>query len=280
MTDTGWHAPADLLARFAADPTRLDDVTASSVESHLVACPTCRARLAAAARIDVDASWAAVADRIDRPRPSLTERFLERLGAGGGMARLVGATPALRLTGLAAVAGLAGAATLLSRTVGAEGPFLVLAPLVPLAAVAATFAAAADPAGEAGVATPLHGVGLALRRSALVLATTFVVLAVAALAVPGLSLTSAAWALPALALALGSLALATWWRVEVCVSGLALAWVSVLASARFLAGRRLALADSLVFEAGGQAACLLLVLLAAAVLAARSDRFATLEARS
>ena len=280
MTDTGWHAPADLLARFAADPARIDDVTASSVESHLVACPTCRSTLAGAAAVDVDASWAAVADRIDRSRPSLTERFLERLGVGGGLARLVAATPALRLSGLAAIAALAAAATVLSRTAGAEGPFLVLAPLVPLAAVAATFAPAADPAGEAGVATPLHGVGLAVRRSAVVLATTFAVLGVAALALPGVSLTSAAWTLPALALAVGALALSTWWRVEACVAGLALAWVATTQSAWLLEGRGVAVADTLVFKAGGQATALLLVLLATAVLAARSDRFATLEARS
>ena len=279
-TGPGWHAPRGLLARFAVNPAGTDAVTASSLESHLVACPGCRAVLADAAPLDVAASWDAVADRIDRPRPSLAERFLERLGLGGGLARVVGATPALQLAGLAAIAGLAIAATVLSRTADAGGPFLVLAPLVPLAAVAATFAPAADPAGETGVATPLHGVGLALRRAAIVVGVTFALLALAALAVPGLSLSSAAWVLPALALALGSLALGTWWRVEVCAGGLAAAWLVATASMRLVEGRHFALADTAVFGPTGQVAALAATLLALAVLAGRFDRYATLEARS
>jgi hypothetical protein len=280
MTDLAWHAPPGLLARFAADPAALDDVTASSIESHLVTCPACRAQLAAASPLNLSASWDAVADRVDRPRRSLSERFLERLGAGSGLARLLVATPALRLAGFALIAGLAAAAALLARGVDADGPFLVLAPLVPLAAVAATFAPAADPAGETGVATPLHGASLALRRAAFVLGTTFLLLGLAAAAVPGLGLESAAWVLPALALALGSLALGTWWRVEHCVAGLALAWMATIASVRAVEGRHFALRNTALFSPSGQAVALAVAVLAATVLAARSDRFATPEARS
>lgn len=276
----GWHAPADVLDCFAREPAALDDVVASSVESHLVACGPCRARLAAASPLDLTASWDAVADRIDRPRSSRFEQLLERLGFGGGLSRLVGATPGLWLAGLVAIAGLAIAAALVSRTVDARGPFLALAPLVPLAAVAATFAPAADPAGEAGVATPLHGFGLALRRAAVVVGTTFALLGPAALAVPGVGLESAAWVVPALALVLGSLALGTWWRVEIAVSALALGWMAAIASMRLVEGRRFAFADSVLFDTSGQLVALALALLAAAVLAARSDRYATLEARS
>ena len=172
---------------------------------------------AAAAPALAATSWAAIADRIDRPRPTLLERFLRRLGIGSGTGRLLAATPALQLAGLAAVAAVALAAGMLSRTVGANGLFLVLAPLVPLAAVAASFAPAADPAGEAGVGTPLHGAGLVLRRAGAVLAVTFGLLGVAALALPDLGPAAAAWVLPALALTLGSLALGTWLRVEVAV---------------------------------------------------------------
>jgi len=277
---TAWHAPPVVLARFARDPAGLDDVTASSIEGHLVACSACRTQLAAAAPLDIGASWDAIADRIDRPRRPLVERLLERLGVGGAFGRLVVATPALQLAGLATIAGLAFAAALLSRSADAGGPFLVLAPLVPLAAVAATFAPAADPAGETGVATPLHGAGLALRRAALVIGTTVVMLALAALSVPGVGLESAAWVLPALALALGSLALGTWWRVEACVAGLAVAWLVATASLWLVEARRLVLADTAVFNRSGQAAALVAVLVATAVLAARSDRYATLEARS
>ena len=276
----GWHAPVSLLARFAAEPASMDDVTAASIESHLVACPTCRTELTAAAPLDVAASWDALADRIDRPRTTVVERLLDRLGVGGGLARLVGATPGLWLAGLAAIAGLAVAAVLVSREADAAGPFLVLAPLVPLASVAATFAPAAEPSGETGVATPLYGVGLALRRAALVVTTTFVLLSVAALAVPGVGLESAGWVLPALALTLGSLALGTWWRVEVCASALALGWVAVTASMRVVEGRQLVVADTAVFGPLGQVAALSFTLLAGSVLVARSDRYATLEARS
>lgn len=276
----GWHAPPSLLARFARDPAAVDDVTAASIETHLVACPACRAQLANVAPADLVASWDAVADLIDRPRRSFTERFLARLGFGSGLARLIGATPALRLAGLALIAGLAAAAVLLAWEADAGGPFLVLAPLVPLAAVAATFAPASEPAGETGVATPLHGASLALRRAALVLAATFVLLGMAALGVPGLGLESAAWVLPALALALGSLALGTWWRVEHCVAGLAVAWMTVIAAVRLVEGRSLAFRETALFGPPGQAAAVAAALAAAAVLAARSDRYATLEARS
>lgn len=276
--EPGWHAPANLLARFAAEPGLIDDVTAASLETHLVACSACRAHLAAAAPLDAAASWEAVADRIDRPRASLAERLLERLGVGGGLARLVSATPALRLAGLAVIAGLAAAAVALAREADAGGPFLVLAPLVPLAVVAATFAPAADPAGEAGVATPLHGAGLALRRASVVLGMTFVLLGLASVGVPGLGLESAAWVLPALALALGSLALGTWWRVEHCVAGLASSWLATIASLRLVEGRQFALGESAVFTTSGQVTALAVALLATAILTTRSDRFATLEA--
>ena len=280
MNQTEWHASPALLARFASDPAGLDDVTASSVESHLVACAACRGHLAAAAPFDVAASWDAVADRIDRPRATVFERLLEHLGFGSGTTRLVGATPGLWLAGLAAVAVLSVVAALVSRTAGAIGPFLVLAPLVPLAGVAAAFAPAADPAGETGVATPLHGVGLALRRAAIVVATTFVLLASAALVVPGVGAESAAWVLPALAMVLGSLALGTWWRVEVCSAGLAIVWMASTGAVRVIEGYRIPLADTAAFGTGGQAFALIVMLLAGAVLAARSDRYATLEART
>ena len=146
MTTTDWHVPDDLLRRFTDDPGAIDDVTASSIEAHLIQCADCRTRMAASAPAAfVAASWELVADRIDRPSGSMVERLLDRLGLDAGVARLLAATPALRAAGLAAVVGLAVGAAVLSRTSEAEGPFLVLAPLVPLLAVAASFAPASDP---------------------------------------------------------------------------------------------------------------------------------------
>ncbi|HJR24202.1 MAG TPA: hypothetical protein VJ804_01930, partial [Acidimicrobiales bacterium] len=108
MTDTTWHAPPEVLERFAVDAQRLDDVTAASVEAHLVACAECRRVVAAAVPSLVDERWAAIVDVVDRPRPSLVERLLERFGLPSTTARLLGATLPLRAAGLAAMIVLAG----------------------------------------------------------------------------------------------------------------------------------------------------------------------------
>ena len=74
------------------------------------------------------------------------------------------------------------AAVAASRSVDDSRPFLALAPLVPLAGVAVSFGPAPDPAGEAGLATPMHGAGLVLRRPIAVLATSLIVLVAGTLA--------------------------------------------------------------------------------------------------
>lgn len=279
MTNTDWHAPPDLLVRFAHDPATVDDMTAASVEAHLVVCADCRGQMTAAASPAlVTASWDAIADRIDQPRPALLERVLRRIGVGNGLGRLLAATPALQGAGLLAICVLAAGAVVLSLTADAEGPFLVLAPLVPLAAVAASFAPAADPAGEAGVATPMHGAGLVVWRTIAVVGVTFGVLGAAALALPDLGSAAAAWVLPALALALGAPALGTWLRVEVAVGVLSGAWLLGVWSVWWLAGRDIPLADSAAFSVTGQMSALAAAVVAATIAATRRDRFATLEA--
>jgi hypothetical protein len=274
----GWHVPPALLAGFTDDPGAVDDIAAASIDAHLLACGDCRQGLtAAAAPALAEASWAAVADRIDRPRPTVLEGLLRRLGIGTGTGRLLAATPALQLAGVAAVAVVAVAAGMLSRTAGANSVFLVLAPLVPLAAVAASFASAADPAGEAGVGTPLHGAGLVLRRAGAILTVNFGLLGAAALALPDLGPEAATWILPALALTLGSLALGTWLRAEVAVAVLGSGWLLTVSALWWFAGHDLAVADSAPFAATGQLAALAVSAAALTVLVARRDRFATLE---
>lgn len=278
MTTTDWHVPDTLLRRFTEDPRGIDDVTASSIEAHVVGCPTCQERMRAVLPASVVAdSWEALVDRIDRPRPNLVERLLERIGVSGDIARLLGATPALRIAGLIAVAVLAAAAAVLSRHAGAEGPFLVLAPLAPLGAVAASFAPANDPAGEAGVATPLHGAGLVVRRALAVLLVTFGALGAASLALPDLGLAAAGWVLPSLALALGALGLSTFVRIEVAVGALSGTWLLVVWTLRWFGARGLAYAASPAFSLAGQLTALAVALVAVALLVARRDRFATLE---
>jgi hypothetical protein len=278
MTDAHWHVPQALLARVAEDSNAVDDITAASIDAHLLACAECRHALTAAAAPALAAtSWAAVADRIDQPRTTVLERLLRRLGMGSGTTRLLAATPALQAAGLVAVAVVAVTAGVLSRTAGADGIFLVLAPLVPLGAVAASFASAADPAGEAGVGTPLHGAGLVLRRASAILAVNLGLLGAAALALPDLGPSAAAWVLPALALALGALALGTWMRAEVAVATLASGWLLTVWALWWSAGHDIAVADSATFAATGQVAALAATAAAVVVLVARRDRFATLE---
>jgi len=277
MNDSTWHVPDNLLVRFALDVTSLDDVTAASIEAHLVACASCRDGVTAAAPAVVEATWIELADVIDRPRSSFVERAFRRMGVGSATSRVLAATLPLRAAGLIATVVVAAGAVALSRGAGADGPFLVLAPLAPLATVAAAFARVADPGGEAGIATPLHGAGLAVRRAATVLAVAFVTLGAASLALPSLSGAAEAWVLPGLALALSGLALATWVRIEAAVVGLSFAWCAGVTTMRFGAGWHTAIDSLALFGAGGQAAAVTLAVAAAAVLAARRDRLATLE---
>jgi hypothetical protein len=277
MTTT-WHAPPDTLARFARQPEALDEVTASSVEQHLIGCDECRAAVAAAAdAIVMQHSWDELVDVIDRPTQTFAERALNRLGMPPDLARVVGATPGMRVAWFATTVLLAAAAIATARDNGTDAPFLVLAPLVPLGAVLLAFLPTEEPGGEAAAATPMHGAALIMRRVLAVLVPTFAILAVAGLAQPDLAAGGALWVLPGLALALGSLALATFVRVTIAAAVLAFGWIALLSSVTALDGRRVALADTPVFEVAGQSAALALALTAAAALYARRDHFSTLE---
>lgn len=274
---SNWHAPEQLLSRFARDPGGLDHGTAASVESHLVACGRCRSELAGFVEPHALArSWEGVADRIDRPRQHVVERLMRRAGVREDTARLVSATAALSGAWLVALVAITAGVALVSRLAGVDGPFLALAPLGPLAAVAVSFAAVADPSGEAGVATPMNGLSLVLRRAIVVLVPSFVVIGIGGLVVPGLG-AAVVWVLPALALSSGAMALATWWRVEAAAVGLAIAWVTALVGARWLQGRMVAYGDVAVFSATGQVVFVALCLVAAWTIVHRQAAYETLE---
>ena len=276
MTTT-WHVPGEALAVFANEPAALDDVTASSIETHLVACEVCRAAVATA--IDpatLEASWAAVADAIDRPVPRPVERLLSRL-VPATTARLVAATPGLQLSWLAAVVGVIAAAVAMSRSAGSPAPFLVFAPLVPLAGVAAAFWPGGDPGGEAAEVAPLATAGLLLRRVQAVVAASMLVLAAGAALLPDLDATAAGWLLPSLLVTLAALAASTWVAPAVAITVTAMAGVMALAIGT--RGHRMAIADSALFAAGGQLLMGVLAILALAVVAARRRHFATVEVR-
>jgi len=276
---TPWHAPPDTLDRFARTPEALDDTTASSVEQHLLHCGACRTHVADAADpIELDLSWEQVADAIDRPTAGAAERLLVRVGLAPDVARVVGATPGLRLAWLATTAILAVAAAVVAQGSGSDAPFLVVAPLVPLGSVLLTFLAADDPAGEAGRAAPMHGFGLVMRRALATLVPTFVILAMASLVQPDLTRGGALWVLPSLALTVGALALATVTRITVATGALAVTWLNLVLAFSLVEGHRVPVADSPLFDSLGQASALAIVVVAGAVLHTRRDHFSALEA--
>jgi hypothetical protein len=277
MTMSTWHAPDDVLARYANEPEGLDGVTASSLEVHLLSCAHCRAGVAAASDpIALAALWDGVADRIDRPRKALVERLVRRLGVSEAMARLVAATASLQLAWLGALSAVVAGVVALAHTADADGPFLVMAPMVLLASVAAAFVPGADPAGEAGLAAPMAGLGVVLRRAVAVLIASLVVLAGGALALPGLELADAAWVLPALGLSLAALAFGTWVRVEVAAGLLATGWLVAVWTAVWLSDARLPAAELAPLAAPGQVVSVALILVAVPTLVARRQAFAAL----
>lgn len=278
MTDTAWHASDELLTRFASDPSNVDYALAASLEAHLVGCDRCRRLIGDRLGPSfLDESWARIADEIDQPTATVTERALRAVGVPDAWARLLVATPGLLGAGAISVAAILILVVVGSRTTETAGAFLVLAPLLPMAAVAASFHPAADPAGEAGVATPLHGWALALRRVVVIGAGVFVLLAVADVAMGDIGVPVSAWVLPSLALAAAGLALGTWFRIEAAVGSLVMAWIVIVSSVRWFDGPEVSFADSSTFAPLGQVLATAALVIAAAVIAVRRDRFQTME---
>jgi hypothetical protein len=275
----GWHADQEQLARFATAPETLDELTAASLEAHLLDCDACRRTVTAAVDpLVAAASWDAIADRIDQPRRAVAERVLARF-VTDHVARVVGATPALRLSWLAGVVAVVAAAVMTARQTGTDTPFLALAPLIPLAGVAAAFGPGPDPAGETALATPLFGAGLLLYRAAAVLATSLVVLAAGSLALPGLELRAIGWVLPALGLTFAALALCTWLSPFPAIAVAAVGWLVTLQSVAVGASSLRGVADSALFDAAGQTAFAALTVLAAVMVANRRQHLRPLDIR-
>jgi len=226
----------------------------------------------------VNATWNAIADRVDRPRRTLAERVLARV-LPDHTARLVAATSALRWSWMVAVAGVVAAFVLLARYAGSDGPFFAVAPLVPLAGVAASFGPMPDPAGETALAAPMYGVALVLWRAVAVLATSLVVLAVGSLALPGFGLGDLAWALPAIALSCAALTLSTWVTPFTATALAAFVWTAAVAGVPLFDGASRAVAHSSLFRPVGQLGFLGLLAATLLVANARRAKFSTLEVR-
>lgn len=262
-----WHVQSELLAQYARGD--IDEAHAFSIEAHLPSCGQCRAQIAQlidGARLT--RAWEGVEERLDAPRRGPLEAGLARLGVPGHVARLLGATPALRLSWLLACAiVLAFAVFAATRREDGLYWFLVLAPLLPLAGIAMAYGPDVDPTYEIGLAAPMRSFTLLLIRALAVLVATTTMAGVAALALPGLHPSAAGWLLPSLGLTLASLALTTRTSALVACGSLGVLWMVVAGAAW-----RLAQEPLVVFGAGAQAGYALLAALAALAMASNTDR--------
>lgn len=250
---TAWHASPVDLHHYRLGT--VDELAALSIEAHLERCALCRETIAESADpLLLESMWDRIADRVDQPAVGVVERLLCRIGLEPGTARLVAATPALRLAWIAAVALVVGVVTVGCIQWDSDGPFLALAPLLPLAGVAAAFAPGTDPAGEVGLATPLFGFGLVLRRAEVVLASSFAVLLLGALALPGLDGRDAGWVLPALALSSAAVALSWRFSVVSVAAVLGSTWVTAVSVLAYRGAAGVGVAETVLFSAAGQLA--------------------------
>lgn len=268
---TTWHVSDDVLDGYADD--RISPAVAASTEAHLLSCARCRAQLAPA----VDATrlgqiWDEVVHQSDAPGLGAIERLMLRLGIRNDTARLLAATPSLRLSWLTGVS-LALLLALLAAQSGERGVavFLALAPMLPVAGVAIAFGPQTDPAHELATAAPYSSFRLLLLRSVAVIATTVLLACAAAAFLPGAPWLAVAWLLPALALATLTLAFATYVDIVWAAGGLSAAWLSAVLYG-FTAGND----PLLAFRAGAQITCLVAAVVAATVVLARRNCFTTL----
>lgn len=231
----GPHIAAAQLSGYAAG--LLSAAEESRLEEHLVACAVCRQLVPSVGAVDerrLDAVWNQVVDVLDRPRTSVVERMLHRLGASRETARVVAAAPSLRLPWLSAVAACLLLAAVAAGAGGARGSwlFLTLAPLIPVAGVVAAYGPHTDPAWELTRATPYSLIRLTLLRIAAVLASTLPLAVVVGLLLPGSAWwVAAVWLLPALAFVMLTLWAATYFEPLLAAGVLIVGWAAVTSHA-------------------------------------------------
>lgn len=269
-----WHVEEEKLAGYARG--QVDEARAFSIEAHLLACERCRALLTP--RVGdgrLERVWADVNEALDAPRVGPVEWLLVRLGVRENIARLLAATPSLRLSWFVASAIALGFAIMAAY--GGRGDpgllvFLVVAPLLPVAGVAAAFGPAVDPTHEVAMAAPMGSFRLVLIRATAVLASTTILAIAAGLALPHLDWTVAAWALPALGLTLCSLALATVAPPLAAAGTVTFLWLGGIVAYGFAPGP-VSVDRIVAFRPVGQFGFLVLAIAAALVVASRRDRF-------
>lgn len=239
-----WHLLDEDLRAYAA--RILAPPVLWSTEAHLAACGECRERLAATVTVDVgwvvDGGWARVDAALDAPRPGPVERLMIALGVPDHTARLLAATPALRLSWLVAIA-VTAALTATVAVFTDPVVFLAVTPLLSLVAVAVSFAPGLDPTYEIALVAPVRSFRLLLLRCAAVLSATTALSAVASLVIHGYGLRAAGWFLPSLALTVLSLLLSTRLGAGPAAVVVGVGWAAVVAAT---------FGDRLVFTLVGQ----------------------------
>lgn len=263
-----WHADPALMETYALGV--LDQAHASSIEAHLLRCETCRAGIADhVGRARIQSMWDAIEERLEPRRPGAVERFLVWCGVPDHVARLLAATPSLRLSWFAAVAVALGFAAGAAQA-GRFGVllFLVVAPLIPLAGVAVAYGPGVDPTYEVGLAAPMRSFRLLMIRALAVLATSTALVGIAATALPHLGWIAAAWLLPSLGLSAANLALSSYWSSHRVTAILVTGWaIAVLLS------ERLSLVPYAAFRAVPQVLFAIIAAASIAVLARRREAF-------
>jgi len=263
-----WHADPALLETYALGV--LDQAHSSSIEAHLLRCEGCRAGIALhVGRTRLDGVWGAIEERLEPARPGAVERFLVWCGVPDHVARLLAATPSLRLSWFAALTVALAFAAGAARA-GRFGLlfFLLVAPLIPLAGVAVAYGPGVDPTYEVGLAAPMRSFRLLMIRAVAVLVTSTALVAIAAMALPQLDWIAAAWLLPSLGLTMANLALSSFWSTHRVTAVLVAGWTVVV-----LLSERLASVPYAAFRAVPQVVFAIISAASILVLARRREAF-------
>lgn len=221
-----WHVDEQAAQRYVG--RGLDATSASSIETHLVNCGECRARIGGAVDPELlSFVWSEISDALDQPHLGWVERGLRRFGCSDSTTRIVVATTRARYSYLIAVLlslAVAVAASLSHRD-SEFAAFLMLAPIGPLVATAGAFGSWADPAHPLLAAAPTPTLRIVLVRSA---ASVVPAIALTAMSTPILldrGWMAMAWLLPSLALTIAALMLSTWFEVEIATALVGAIWL-------------------------------------------------------
>lgn len=267
-----WHVEPKMLEAYAHN--EIGDVHAFSVEAHLLSCEVCRRRIAAfgdGGRLET--LWTEIDGIVTGPAPGIIERFLLRAGVRNHVARLLAATPSLRLSWLAGLA-LALSFAVISAYLSTGGfvLFLILAPMLPLAGVAVAYGPGVDPTYDIGLAAPMGSFHLLLVRAAAVLTSSSAIAFIAALALPQREWALVAWLVPSLGLTAASLALSSFVHPLRAAAGVAGLWItSCVLAALYSSSTTATLQD--VFGGSLQVALLIVTLASVALLYQRRESF-------